>query len=54
MYAKYLVYAIVILIALFLVEALGIYDIPYLDVPNFFSGKEDLMQKTTEGMEELR
>ena len=43
---KYVGYVILILIILLAVEYFGIVDIPYFDIPDYFSGKEDMMDKT--------
>ncbi len=53
MNAKPIIYIIVVLIVLLFLEAMEIVDIPYLEVPDFFSGKGTMMQKTTEGLEDL-
>ena len=45
---KYVVWFVIIVIALLAVEWLGIIDIPYLDLPDFTGGKQDLIHKTTE------
>ena len=50
---KYIGYVILILIVLFAVEFFGIVDIPYLDIPNYFSGKEDMIDKTENAMKQL-
>jgi hypothetical protein len=50
---KYFIYAIVILIVLFLIDAMGIYDVPYIDPPKLFAGKEELIQKSPDVLKEL-
>ena len=51
---KYIGYVILILIVLCAVEFFGIVDIPYFDIPNYFSGKEDMIDKTEKAMEQLK
>ena len=51
---KYVGYVILILIVLFAVEYFGIYDIPFFDIPDYFSGKESMMDKTEKAMEQLK
>lgn len=51
---KYVGYVILALIVLFAVEFFGIVDIPYFDIPNYFSGKEDMIDKTENAMEQLK
>ena len=48
---KYVIWFVIIVIALLAVELFGIIDIPYLDLPDFTGGKQDLIHKTTEGLE---
>ena len=48
---KYVVWFIIIVIALLAVEWFGFIDIPYVDLPDFTASKEDLIQKTTEAVE---
>ena len=51
---KYVGYVILVLLVLFAVEFFGIVDIPYFDIPNYFSGKEDMIDKTEKAMEQLK
>lgn len=51
---KYVGYVILALIVLFAVEFFGIIDIPYFDIPNYFSGKEGMVDKTESAMEQLK
>lgn len=51
---KYIGYVILILIVLFAVEFFGIVDIPYFDIPNYLSGKEDMIDKTEDAMKQLK
>lgn len=48
---KYIIYAIIILIALFILEYLQIIDVPFLEIPDFTSGKENMIHKTTKAID---
>lgn len=43
---KYIIWIILIVIALLALEWFGVIDIPYLDLPDFTSGKQDLLHQT--------
>lgn len=43
---KYIVWLIIIVAALLAPEWFGIIDIPYLDLPDFTTGKQDLLHQT--------
>ena len=51
---KYVGYVILILVVLFAVEYFGIFDIPFFDIPDYFTGKESMMDKTEEAMKQLK
>ena len=51
---KYVGYVILILGFLFAIEFFGIFDIPYFDIPDYFSGKENMIEKTEEAMDQLK
>ena len=44
--AKYFGYAVCILVALFFLEWFQIIDIPFVDIPDFTSGKKVLIEKS--------
>jgi hypothetical protein len=50
---KYVAYFLIIVIALFVLEWFGIVDIPLIDIPGYFSGKEDAIHKTEKALEQL-
>jgi hypothetical protein len=50
---KYVGYVILILLILFTIEFLGIVNIPILNIPDYFSGKDDMIEKTEKAMEQL-
>jgi hypothetical protein len=47
-------YVILVLIVLFAVEFFGIVDIPYFDIPDYFSGKGNMVDKTEGTLEQLK
>ena len=51
---KYVGYVILILIVLFAVEYFGIIDIPFFDIPDYFTGKESMIDKTEEALNQLK
>lgn len=51
---KYLAYVILALIIIFVLEWFEIVDIPFLEIPNYLTGKEDMMQKTSESLESIK
>jgi hypothetical protein len=50
---KYIIYAIVILIVLFLIDAMGLYDVPYIDPPKLFTGQEEIIKQPPDALKEL-
>jgi hypothetical protein len=48
---KYIIYGLIILFVLFILEWLQIVDIPFLEIPDYFSGKEKLVNKTSEAID---
>mgnify|MGYP001034950273 CR=1 FL=1 len=53
MAAKYLCYAIAILIVIFCLELFEVVDVPFFDLPDFLTEKSSLIKKTTGGLEEI-
>ena len=51
---KYVGYVILILLILFAIEYFKIVDIPYIDIPDYFTGKEDMIDRTENAMEQLK
>ena len=51
---KYVGYVILVLIVLFAVEFFEIVDIPYFDIPDYFSGKANMVDKTEGALEQLK
>ena len=48
---KYIIYGIIILLVLFILEYFQIVDVPFLEIPDFTSGKEEMMHKTIEAID---
>ncbi|MFO7687030.1 MAG: hypothetical protein R6V60_13165 [Desulfobacterales bacterium] len=48
--AKYFGYVVCILIALFFLEWFQIIDIPFVDIPDFTSGKKVLIEKSGDSL----
>jgi hypothetical protein len=51
---KYLAYLIVIMIILFGLEWFEVVDIPFLEIPDYLSGKEQALDKTEKALEQLK
>jgi len=50
---KYFIYAVVILIFLFLIDAMGLYDVPYIDPPKLFTGQEEIIKQPPDVLKEF-
>jgi hypothetical protein len=50
---KYFIYAVVILIVLFLIDSMGLYDVPYIDPPKLFTGQEEIIKKPPDVLKEF-
>ncbi|MGD1999077.1 MAG: hypothetical protein PVG81_04085 [Desulfobacterales bacterium] len=50
--AKYFGYAVCILVAVFFLEWFQIIDIPFVDIPDFTSGKKVLIEKSGDSLEQ--
>jgi len=48
---KYIIYGIIILLVLFILEYFQIVDVPFLEIPDFTSGKEKMIHKTAEAVD---
>jgi len=49
---KYIAFGVIILVALFFVEFLEIYDIPYFDVPDFTGSRDAMFDASEERMKQ--
>ena len=50
---KAFAYLVVIFLGLFILEWFGVIDIPYVDLPDFTAGKQDMIHQTTEAVEQV-
>ncbi|UCG07640.1 MAG: hypothetical protein JSV83_03030 [Desulfobacterales bacterium] len=51
---KYILYAVIIFIALFILNWFKIINIPFLDMPDFTGAKEESFHKSQEKVKELK
>lgn len=51
---KYILYAFFIVVVLFFLEWFKIVDIPYVDIPDWFSGKQVLVHKTQQELDKIK
>lgn len=51
---KYIFYGFIILVVLFFLEWFKIVDVPFLEIPDFFSGKQVLIHKTQDELEKIK
>jgi hypothetical protein len=51
---KYLGYAILIIGVIFVLEWFQIVDVPFLEIPNFLSGKKDMIHSTKDVLEQMK
>jgi hypothetical protein len=51
---KYLGYAILIIGVIFVLEWFQIVDVPFLEIPNFLSGKKDMIHSTEDVLEQMK
>jgi hypothetical protein len=51
---KYIAYAILIIVVLFALEWFQIVDIPFLDIPDFMSGKKEMIDSTKDIVEKMK
>ena len=47
---KYIICGIIILLVLFIIEYFQIFDVPFIEIPDFTSGKEKMIIKTVEAI----
>lgn len=48
---KYIVYAIIVFLILFILEWLKIVDVPFLEVPDFTKEKKEMIHKTKKALD---
>ena len=51
---KYLGYAILIIGVIFVLEWFQIVDVPFFEIPNFLSGKKDMIHSTEDVLEQMK
>jgi hypothetical protein len=51
---KYLGYAILIIGVIFVLEWFQIVDVPFLEIPDFLSGKKDMIHSTEDVLEQMK
>ena len=51
---KFVAYFIVIVMVLFALEWFEIVDIPFLEIPDYLSGKEETVDKTEKALKQLK
>ncbi len=51
---KYLGYAILIMVVIFVLEWFQIVDVPFLEIPDFTSGKNDMIHSTEDVLEPMK
>ena len=51
---KYVAYVIIILLVLFGLEFFEVVDIPFLEIPDYLSGKEKMVDGTGKALEQLK
>jgi hypothetical protein len=51
---KFVIYALIIVIAAFVLEFFRIVDIPFVEIPDYMSGKTEMIQKTDDMMDQIK
>jgi hypothetical protein len=51
---KFVIYALIIVVAALILEFFQIVDIPFLEIPDYLSGKTEMIQKTNNMMEQTK
>jgi hypothetical protein len=51
---KYLGYAILIIGVIFVLEWFQIVDVPFFEIPDFMSGKKDMIHSTKDVLEQMK
>lgn len=49
--AKYFFYLFIIFVVLLGIEFFGVYDVPYLEIPDLISGTEEILEQSTDKIE---
>ena len=51
---KFIIYALIIVVAALILEFFQIVDIPFLEIPDYLSGKTEMIQKTNDMVEQTK
>ncbi len=51
---KYIGYAILIIVVIFVLEWFQIVDVPFFEIPDFLSGKKDMLDSTQDVLEKMK
>jgi len=51
---KYFGYAILIIVVIFFLEWFQIVDVPFFEIPDFMSGKKDMIHSTEDVLENMK
>jgi hypothetical protein len=51
---KYIGYAILIIVVIFVLEWFQIVDVPFFEIPDFMSGKKDMIHSTEDVLEQMK
>ena len=51
---KFVIYTLIIIVAAFILEFFQIVDIPFLEIPDYLSGKTEMIQKTNDALEQTK
>lgn len=51
---KYIGYLALIIAVLFALEWLQIVDVPFLEIPDYMSGKKDMVQSTQNALDQMK
>lgn len=52
--AKYFFYGFILLVVLFALELFKVVDVPFLEIPDWLSGKEALLHRSTQELERAK
>ena len=51
---KFVICALIIVVAALILEFFQIVDIPFLEIPDYLSGKTEMIQKTNDALEQTK
>jgi hypothetical protein len=51
---KFIGYAFLLLITLFLIEWLQIIDVPFIEIPDYLSGKKEMIDSTKGTLDQMK